>query len=619
MKQSRRRSLVATLSIGLIMGLASMQVVASAGDPVDPPRLGPGPGANEGDGSMPVPPQRIQDISDRFVTSLHATRRGKERFYSAYWDLDGDGDLEDNGGFQHSVIELYGEETAKYDNLPCKECHYPPAVESPDTDTDEETFPGDCTDCHWNYNAEDYGVPAYDIAYCDVDELDAVVIAVCPEGYDPATRISQDGVCLACHGRQGAEHILLTDVHRDIDAANPGEPRKFSCMGCHQEGEVHGDQEMLDSHLDNPKTSCAQSGCHARELEIGEGSACRGDQGERNERCENFHKQHMEDVDCTSCHVAENTSCNSCHFDSELDHRKRFYRQIPAKGFKFLMNFKDIQNPEVTKVRTASYQSLTVGAVCEDGDCKTEEAQTFVVFAPYASHSVTRADELECMDCHVKENDDGGYEGNPALVKYLTEGTVTTTTWNPDAGVAGLLEGPTGIIPLPHDWAPQDGGSLAMDFAYYLGNTTDPVTKNPEGDKWAFLKTGPDRGHAPYGSPLSEEQIQNMILSEESDLDGDGTPDNLDNCILVANGPLIPDAGGNIQRDTDADGYGNICDPDLDNDLSVNAADLEIFKPLYFSNEPDADFDGNGTVGASDLAIMKIMFFKAPGPSGIAP
>ncbi len=170
-------------------------------------------------------------------------------------------------------------------------------------------------------------------------------------------------------------------------------------MGCHQEGEVHGDQQSLDSHLDNPKTSCAQSGCHEREIEIGDGKksrggTCRGDHGERNERCETFHEQHMKDVGCTSCHVVENTSCNSCHFDSEFDHRKRFYRQIQAKGFKFLMNFKDIQDPEVTKVRTATYQSLTVGAVCEDGECETERAQTFVVFALYASHSVTRGEEL---------------------------------------------------------------------------------------------------------------------------------------------------------------------------------------------------------------------------------
>ena len=523
MKNNTLRSLVISLTLGLAMSVASVQLLASAGDPVDPPQLGSGPGAGSGPGeskgssNKKVPSKRIQEITSRFETSLHATRRGKERFYSAYWDLDGDGNVEDNGGFEHSVIDIYGADVADYDTLPCKGCHSPLVVASPDTDTDEEVFPGDCTDCHWNYNAEDYGVPAYNVAYCDVDPDPSVVqIGVCPEGFDPTTQISQDGVCITCHGRQAAENKLLTDVHRAIDAANPGDVPKFGCLGCHQEGEVHGDPVMLDSHLDNPKTSCAQSSCHEREVKIAggkkaTGGACKGDKGQVNERCEFFHLQHMADVDCTSCHIQSNTTCNSCHFDSELDHNKRFYRQIPAHGFKFLMNFEGHQT-DGPKIHTANYQSLTVGAVCVDGDCETEDVQTFVVFAPFASHSVTRGEEIMCRDCHVVSDGNGGYEGNPAIVEYLTEGTVTTTTWNPDAGVAGLLEGPTGIIPLPHDWAPDQGGALKMDFVYYLGNTTDPVTKNPAGDQWAFLKTGPDRGHMPYGTPLSEEQMQNLIL-----------------------------------------------------------------------------------------------------------
>lgn len=53
---------------------------------------------------------------------------------------------------------------------------------------------------------------------------------------------------------------------------------------------------------------------------------------------------------------------------------------------------------------------------------------------------------------------------------------MTTITWNPDTS---LLEGPAGIIPLPHDWAPQVGGSLAMDFVYYLGKHLGPCDQEP--------------------------------------------------------------------------------------------------------------------------------------------
>ncbi len=73
------------------------------------------------------------------------------------------------------------------------------------------------------------------------------------------------------------------------------------------------------------------------------------------------------------------------------------------------------------------------------------------------------------------------------------------------------------------------------------------------------------------------------------------------------------------QSDSDEDGYGNICNPDLDNNLIVQATDLAIFKPLFFTTDPHADFDCNGIVQAADLAIMKKSFILPPGPSCIAP
>ena len=95
-----------------------------------------------------------------------------------------------------------------------------------------------------------------------------------------------------------------------------------------------------------------------------------------------------------------------------------------------------------------------------------------------------------------------------------------------------------------------------------------------------------------------------------SDIDGDGIVDTQDNCTLVAN----PN-----QRDTDSDGYGNICDPDFDSNLVVNASDLAFFKTKFFSSDPDADLNGDSVVNAADLAILKTMFFKPPGPSGLVP
>ena len=112
------------------------------------------------------------------------------------------------------------------------------------------------------------------------------------------------------------------------------------------------------------------------------------------------------------------------------------------------------------------------------------------------------------------------------------------------------------------------------------------------------------------------------------DSDNDGVPDYQDNCILKPNGPLIPDAGGNSQRDTDNDGYGNSCDADLNNadgQNIVNLTDYSAFrsafgKPVVPGTLTDhADFNGDGVVNLSDYSVFRSSFGKAPGPSGLNP
>lgn len=94
------------------------------------------------------------------------------------------------------------------------------------------------------------------------------------------------------------------------------------------------------------------------------------------------------------------------------------------------------------------------------------------------------------------------------------------------------------------------------------------------------------------------------------DTDFDLMLDPLDNCILVAN---------TDQRDTDGDGYGNICDADLNGDLQVNLSDFSLFRSVFGTLGPDADFDGDGQVNLSDSSILRASFGSAPGPSGLNP
>jgi hypothetical protein len=117
-----------------------------------------------------------------------------------------------------------------------------------------------------------------------------------------------------------------------------------------------------------------------------------------------------------------------------------------------------------------------------------------------------------------------------------------------------------------------------------------------------------------------------LVISDGPlDDDGDGVLNSSDNCISAANGSLITDAGGNSQLDTDGDGYGNMCDPDLNNDNVVDFGDLPALQQAFFSQsgdpnwDPDADITGNGVVDFADLPTFQSLFFLPPGPSGLAP
>jgi uncharacterized protein (DUF1800 family) len=91
------------------------------------------------------------------------------------------------------------------------------------------------------------------------------------------------------------------------------------------------------------------------------------------------------------------------------------------------------------------------------------------------------------------------------------------------------------------------------------------------------------------------------------DTDSDGVDDAQDNCIEIANSD---------QLDTNADGFGNRCDADLDDNGFVNFADLGRFKSAFGTSDANADFDGSGFVNFADLGIFKALFGKPPGPAG---
>jgi len=140
------------------------------------------------------------------------------------------------------------------------------------------------------------------------------------------------------------------------------------------------------------------------------------------------------------------------------------------------------------------------------------------------------------------------------------------------------------------------------------------------------LDFGRTSGFSPTADINNDGEVNILDLSTVSgnfgiqyiltDTDGDGIVDTKDNCTEVAN---------EDQRDTDNDGFGNICDPDLNNDGIVDAADQEIFLvsintgPGEENYNEHADFDGLGQfISGVDNTILRSYLNGPPGPSGIA-
>ena len=109
------------------------------------------------------------------------------------------------------------------------------------------------------------------------------------------------------------------------------------------------------------------------------------------------------------------------------------------------------------------------------------------------------------------------------------------------------------------------------------------------------------------GSTLTSPGSLVTILGTNAD--ADTVLDHRDNCLLVEN----PD-----QRDTNGDGFGNICDADLNNDLIVNSLDVGLFRRAFGSADADADLNGDGIVNSLDVGLLRSMFGSTPGPSGTA-
>jgi hypothetical protein len=103
-------------------------------------------------------------------------------------------------------------------------------------------------------------------------------------------------------------------------------------------------------------------------------------------------------------------------------------------------------------------------------------------------------------------------------------------------------------------------------------------------------------------------------------LDGDGVPEELDNCREVFN-PDQRDSNSNEDDNTQKPGdqhYGDACDTDYDNNGFVGLEDFNDLRTC-FGNEAspgceDIDCDGSGFIGLEDFNCLRTYFGGPPGP-----
>ena len=100
-----------------------------------------------------------------------------------------------------------------------------------------------------------------------------------------------------------------------------------------------------------------------------------------------------------------------------------------------------------------------------------------------------------------------------------------------------------------------------------------------------------------------------------ADSDGDGVVDTSDNCKATANP---------AQQDANADGYGNICDADINNSGTVTTADFGLLRSVlgqaagFSATAAASDMNSSGTVTTADFGLLRARLGTAPGPSGLA-